>query len=150
MALIRLSPCECGEYITTDNEKDIATHNKSKRHTIYTKYKDIIINGKITCIPCNLTLNPMSYETHLESNSHKNGIRRDETFSCDCGRDIHIYVKELHLKSKAHKELLLKKEIIEEKQAYKMERYRINKDRNNCCERCFAVRIPDKYFSPTT
>jgi hypothetical protein len=94
--------CDCGLPVTTWNGGGIVTHNKSKTHEMHLKYKDIIIDGKITCIPCNTTVKVMSCGLHLESSAHKLGLRKGEKIICECGETISSLYLNKHIKSKRH------------------------------------------------
>ena len=135
--------CSCGISLQLLNSTGKICHRRSKNHEVHMEYKDITVNGKITCIPCDVTMNVMSYKGHLESYLHKSGISRNETYICECGETIFALSRERHLKSKSH---IHKIHAEERKLEIKMIQYQLNKNISNCCKRCFKVSIPDMYF----
>ena len=137
--------CSCGINLKLNNGGGKAAHLKSKTHETYLKYKDIIVDGKITCIPCGITMKVMSYDGHLTCNLHKLGICKSDKTICECGETIFTFSKERHLQSKTH---IHKLHSIDQKLENKIAIYQSNKDNINCCKRCFKVGVPDIYFIP--
>jgi len=137
--------CTCGLSMKELSSIAKSGHIKTKSHEVHMKYKDIIVDDKITCIPCGITMKVMSYPGHLGSILHKSGSSRNETYICECGETIFKMSKERHEKSKAH---LHKLHYEDEKLEVKLQHYESNKDISNCCKRCLKVSVPDMYFIP--
>ena len=137
--------CSCGLSMKGLSNIAKACHLKAKSHEVHMKYKDITIDDKITCIPCGISMKVMSYTGHLESNLHKSGVSRNETYICECGETIFALSKERHEKSKAHIRRIHSED---EKLEVKLLQYEANKDISNCCKRCLKISIPDMYFIP--
>ncbi|MGE5863177.1 MAG: hypothetical protein ACM31H_05340 [Nitrososphaerales archaeon] len=63
--------CECGIALSNNaNKGSIAAHEKSNAHKLRIKYKDILEDDKIFCEGCNLKIDILKYENHLESFNH--------------------------------------------------------------------------------
>ena len=138
--------CSCGVSLKLlNNGGGKACHLRSKTHDTYLKYKDIIVDNKITCVPCGITMKVMSYDGHQTSNMHMAGISRNNKFVCECGETIFEFSKERHLKSKSHIDKLHPSD---NKNVNKIAQYQANIDIVNCCKRCLKVSVPDQYFIP--
>ena len=119
------------------------TKNLTKKELTYLKYQDIIVNDKITCKKCNVTVNVKSYDGHLVSKLHYIGKEANDKFTCECGETLCIRNRDSHYLTKIHNE---KMKSLNCKNNDKINVYTRNKDKVNCCSRCFKIGVPDCYF----
>lgn len=153
--------CDCG-LIVTNTKGSINCHLRSSGHTLRLKYKDILLEkDKIFCKVCNTKLDLLRYEEHLESDDHKFKFEMSKkyTLSCECGYDIVMYddtALRKHYSSGLHqKGLRLKHSHLSEdefnylrKTYNKFRKFESSKVKNNnCCERCLAINIPERYYN---
>jgi len=115
----------------------------TKKQATYLKYKDIIVDGKITCEKCNVTVNVMSYDSHLKSAVHAIGKPSTDKFKCECGAELNLRYRDIHYKSKEHIEKMNK---LNHRNDSKIEAFIYYKDKVNCCSRCLKFLVPDCYF----
>ena len=115
----------------------------TKKQATYIKYENIIIDDKITCEKCNISVCVMSYDNHLKSNTHKVGKSAFDTFKCECGEVLSNRYKEAHNTSQTHINKINHKRY---KNVKKFECYDYSKDKVNCCSRCLKISVPDCYF----
>jgi len=138
------------EAIVDEPRADLSSWNVNKPLTrsqaTHLKYKDIIVDGKITCELCNVTVKVMSYDAHLKSALHAIGKPSTDTFTCECGAVLNIRYKLHHENSQEHKYKIDKINKKDNKAIYKLETYEKYKDTLNCCCRCLKVAVPDCYF----
>jgi len=160
--------CECGMVLNSINKGGIASHLKSKTHQLRLKYPEKVVSNKIECDICHILVEIMKYENHLETQDHKLNLERicKNDLICECGIEIELKSETAmrdHYRSKSHKHAIMLKEAgmkekdyFEFKKQEKMNRklqekeknYNENKDSCNCCKRCFACNIPQKYYNP--
>ena len=76
--------CECGFNLTTWNMGGIDKHMKSKPHQIRLKYKDIIVDSKITCKICNLTVSFDYYDKHCQNKLHLDLVKENKIKCIHC------------------------------------------------------------------
>ena len=134
--------CECG--LDVFNKKGvISSHEKSTRHRMFLQYKDITVDGRVYCNSCESNIAVRRYEDHLQSKYHTQGIKKpkpdDIKIDCECGKKFYEEHRALHENTKYHKNEL-------DKIGTKKEEYNRNKDLNNCCSRCLATKIKNRYY----